>query len=409
MANTIEVVDVSKRYLIGAQAPNSLREAISRRLSWRAPSDPEREVWSLRNVSFEVQAGEVVGVIGRNGAGKSTLLKVLSRITEPTSGVTRTRGRVASLLEVGTGFHAELTGRENVYLNGAILGLTRREITERFDAIVEFSGVGRYIDTPIKRYSSGMYLRLAFAVAAHVEPDVLIVDEVLAVGDAEFQRKCLAGMGAVGAQGRTVLLVSHDLDAISRLCPRSLWFDRGALRLDGNTQDVIDAYLQSTREAAAEQAAVADHRGRLVLNAVRTVDPSGQPTNLLRRDRPFDLEVDLSVLEPVPGLDIALYLVNQRGTRIFDEVWSDVASRRAEAPGRYVAAMTVPPLLNAGDYSVGVWIGQGYEEILAVDAATSFTLEGSTKGRPDRVVELLLPWRCRAVEDVSRGSVQHSR
>ncbi len=414
MPNAIEVVNVSKRYRIGAKAPNSIREAITGRLAWRTPADPEREVWSLRDVSFNVEAGEVVGVIGRNGAGKSTLLKVLSRITEPTTGVTRTRGRVASLLEVGTGFHAELTGRENVYLNGAILGLTRREIGDRFDAIVEFSGVGRYIDTPIKRYSSGMYLRLAFAVAAHVEPDVLIVDEVLAVGDAEFQRKCLAGMGAVGAQGRTVLLVSHDLDAIARLCPRSLWFDGGVLRLDGDTQDVIDAYLQSTRDGGGEQLEVEDARGRVLLHAVRTVDPSGQSTNILRRDRPFDVEVDISVRERIPGLDIALFLVNQRGARVFDEVWSDVAPTRAEAPGRYVASITVPPLLNAGDYAIGVWIGQGYEEILSAEAATNFTLEGSSKGRPDRIVELLLPWQCRPVDDDAQhqqpaASHQHRR
>ncbi|MPY94079.1 MAG: ATP-binding cassette domain-containing protein [Acidimicrobiia bacterium] len=401
MTNAIEAHEVSKRYRTGARAPSSLREAITARLAWRTPADPTREVWPLRDVTFEVATGEVLGVIGRNGAGKSTLLKVLSRITEPTSGVTRTRGRVASLLEVGTGFHPELTGRENVYLNGAILGLHRREITERLDAIVEFSGVGRYIDTPIKRYSSGMNLRLAFAVAAHVEPDVLIVDEVLAVGDAEFQRKCLAGMGAVGADGRTVVLVSHDLDAVSRLCPRSLWVDGGRLRMDGRTEDVVDAYMRSTRQGPTVGEDVEDPQGRVVLHAVRTADHAGQETTALRRDRPFRIEVELSLRERVPGLDIALYLLNQRGVRVFDEVWSDTVPERAEGPGRLAASVTVPPLLNVGDYAVGVWVGQGFEEILSVDAAAAFSLEGSAKGRPDRVVELLVPWQCRTVTGAS--------
>jgi ABC-2 type transport system ATP-binding protein/lipopolysaccharide transport system ATP-binding protein len=393
-ANAIEVHDLSKRYRIGAKAPSSLREAITSRLSWRKEPAAEREVWSLRDVSFEVGVGEVVGVVGRNGAGKSTLLKVLSRITEPTSGMSRTRGRVASLLEVGTGFHAELTGRENVFLNGAILGLTRKEIRDRFDAIVAFSGVEKYIDTPIKRYSSGMNLRLAFAVAAHVQPEILIVDEVLAVGDAEFQRKCLAGMGEVGAQGTTVVLVSHDLDAVARLCPRSLWMDRGQLRLDGPTDEVLDAYMRSTRDGGGGVAEeVSDSKGRLVLHAVRTADHAGQHTNILRRDRPFDIEVDLTLHERVPGLDIALYVVNQRGVRVLDEVWSDTVAERPEGPGRFVASVQVPPVLNVGDYAIGVWVGQGFEEIVSVDAATSVSLDGSTKGRPDRVVELMLPWR----------------
>jgi hypothetical protein len=282
-----------------------------------------------------------------------------------------------------------------VFLNGAILGLTRKEIRERFDAIVDFSGVEKYIDTPIKRYSSGMNLRLAFAVAAHVQPEVLIVDEVLAVGDAEFQRKCLAGMGEVGRQGSTVVMVSHDLDAVSRLCPRSMWLDKGQVRQDGATADVLDAYLRSTREAGTAGEEVADSRGRMVLHGVRTTDHAGQATNLLRRDRPFEIEVELSLNDRVPGLDVALYLVNQRGVRVFDEVWSDTAGDRPEGPGRFVASVRVPPVLNVGDYAVGVWIGQGFEEILSVDAATSFSLEGSAKGRPDRVVELLLPWSCR--------------
>jgi len=202
-------------------------------------------IWALRDVSFEVDEGEVVGIIGRNGAGKSTLLKILSKITYPTSGKVKVKGRVASLLEVGTGFHEELTGRENVYLNGSILGMRKREVDERLDAIVAFSGVEQFIDTPIKRYSSGMRLRLGFAVAAHLEPDVLIVDEVLAVGDAGFQKKCIATMEGLRKGGRTVLFVSHNLAAVENLCSRGIWIDAGKIRMDGGVTDAIKGYMGS--------------------------------------------------------------------------------------------------------------------------------------------------------------------
>src|SRR4051812_33843922 len=210
--HAIETEHLTKRYLLGQGQATTLREAIASRSGRAAP----REILSLDDVGLEVEQGEALAVIGANGAGKSTLLKILSRITEPTSGVSRTRGRVAALLEVGTGFHPELTGRENVYLNGAILGMTRRDIKRRYDEIIEFAGVARFVDTPVKRYSSGMYLRLAFSVAAHLEPDILVVDEVLAVGDAEFQRKCISAMASAEQAGRTVVFVSHDLDAITR-------------------------------------------------------------------------------------------------------------------------------------------------------------------------------------------------
>lgn len=262
----IRVEGIGKRYRIGETRPSfpTLRDAIAasaRRAgsvlfsplrSFRERTRPET-FWALRDVSFEVQEGEVVGIIGGNGAGKSTLLKILSRITEPTEGRAEIHGRVGSLLEVGTGFHPELTGRENTYLNGAILGMTRREIAQKFDEIVAFAEVERFIDTPVKHYSSGMYLRLAFAVAAHLEPEILIVDEVLAVGDASFQKKCLGKMGDVARQGRTVLFVSHNMDAIQRLCNRSLMLERGRVVAEGPTAGVVERYLSQGLGAAGPE------------------------------------------------------------------------------------------------------------------------------------------------------------
>jgi len=251
MSIAIEVDSLSKKYRLGEYqaAYGTLRETLvhaGRRIMRKEHHRPASEVWALRDVSFEVPEGQVLGVIGRNGAGKSTLLKILTRIAFPTEGRAEIRGRVGSLLEVGTGFNQELTGRENVYLNGAILGMKRREIEQRFDDIVEFSGVERFIDTPVKRYSSGMYVRLAFAVAAHLEPEILFVDEVLSVGDAEFQRRCLGRMEELANTGRTVLFVSHALPAVAQLCDRAIWIDGGHLVGDGKAAEVIANYLHQT-------------------------------------------------------------------------------------------------------------------------------------------------------------------
>jgi lipopolysaccharide transport system ATP-binding protein len=263
----VQVVNLSKQYQIGSirDKDQSFRQAINgaARAPLRILSDlargenpfrtPEENlIWALRDVSFEVEQGGVLGIIGRNGAGKSTLLKILTRITSPTGGYARIKGRVGSLLEVGTGFHAELTGRENTYMSGAILGMRRAEIDRKFDEIVEFSGIARFIDTPVKRYSSGMYLRLAFAVAAHLEPDVLLVDEVLAVGDAEFQQKCLGKMGRTAEEGRTVLFVSHNMNAVKFLCDDAIWLENGQIKLSGSAGDVIDTYLGSVRHQATQ-------------------------------------------------------------------------------------------------------------------------------------------------------------
>src|SRR5215213_7542521 len=251
----IELDGVGKRYRLGEHhgSGTDLRETVDRvlrRLRGRARS-PRHEIWSLRDVSFTVDEGEAIGIIGANGAGKSTLLKIVSNITTPTEGRCRTRGRIGSLLEVGTGFHGELTGLENTYLNGAILGMTRRDVTRRLDEIIEFAGLAEFIDTPVKRYSSGMYLRLGFSIAAHLEADILVVDEVLAVGDTEFQRRCLGKMSEVEQSGRTVLFVSHDMEAMARLCSRTMWLDRGEVRATGATTEVIDAYIRSTGSGAA--------------------------------------------------------------------------------------------------------------------------------------------------------------
>jgi lipopolysaccharide transport system ATP-binding protein len=247
----IRAEGVGKQYRIGTarQAYGSLREtatqAVRRALGREARAPAAQEIWALKDVSFAVKRGEVLGVIGRNGAGKSTLLKILSRITPPTDGRIDIRGRIGTLLEVGTGFHPELTGRENIFLNGAILGMTRAEIRRKFDEIVDFSGVEKFIDTPVKRYSSGMYVRLAFAVAAHLEPEILLVDEVLAVGDAEFQKKCLGKMGDVAKGGRTVIFVSHNMAAIRDLCPRAILVHEGQLAVDAASDDAISRYLTS--------------------------------------------------------------------------------------------------------------------------------------------------------------------
>jgi ABC-type polysaccharide/polyol phosphate transport system ATPase subunit len=391
----IEVEHLSKRYVLGEGQPGeSLRDAAMRTL--RRIGSPQRqirsEIWSLRDVSFEVPEGQALGVIGRNGAGKSTLLKVLSRITEPTIGTSRTRGRVAALLEVGTGFHAELTGRENVYLNGAILGLTRNDIDRRFDEIVSFSGVERFIDTPIKRYSTGMHLRLAFAVAAHLEPDVLVVDEVLAVGDAEFQSKCLGRMSLVERAGHTVVFVSHNLDAIADLCQRCIWLENGQVAAIGQTSTVIERYLAVQSLQPRATAYTADPHGRVSLDAVHVVNQDGQQAEMFRRDIPLTVAVEFTVYTAIPGLDLSAQISTARGVEVLNEAWSDTLPQRPTEPGTYVARLQIPPLLNVGEYVVGVWFGTVYDTFLHDTAARRFRLEGDTKGRPRRVIDLRLPW-----------------
>lgn len=301
----IKVENLSKKYLIGTaqQRHDTLRDLVvdrARNIFRRDQSD-ETILWSLKDVSFDVRPGEVVGIIGRNGAGKSTLLKILSRITEPTTGRAELNGRVGSLLEVGTGFHPELTGRENIYLNGAILGMRRVEIDRKFDEIVAFSEIGKFLDTPVKRYSSGMYVRLAFAVAAHLETEILLVDEVLAVGDAEFQRKCIGKMDEVSSRGRTILYVSHNLASVQALCHRTIWLSGGTLAMDASTPDVISSYLDKTDLLADVNVAQRQDRvgeGEVKLIGVHISNYESPPSELLVTGKParfvFRVAGDLS-------------------------------------------------------------------------------------------------------------------
>jgi lipopolysaccharide transport system ATP-binding protein len=357
MSVAIEVDSISKRYRIGEYraAYGTLRESLvhaGRRLTGREHQRPTTEVWALRDVSFEVPEGQVLGVIGRNGAGKSTLLKILTRIVTPTSGRAEIRGRVGSLLEVGTGFNQELTGRENVYLNGAILGMKRREIERRFDDIVEFSGVERFIDTPVKRYSSGMYVRLAFAVAAHFEPEIMLVDEVLSVGDAEFQRRCLGRMEELGNAGRTVVFVSHGLPAIAQLCDRAIWIDSGRAVDDGKPSDVIASYLHKARSTGPERIWTeesAPGNDLVQILAIRALFHEGMPPGVVDVRRPIGIEITFRVLREGKPLFPKIKVLDGEGAVAFNAMDTDERWLQPTPPGEYVSTAWIPAhLLNEG-------------------------------------------------------------
>ncbi len=379
MSTAIRVEHLAKRYRIGA-AQTKFRYGMLREVLVDVVTTPVRMVkalsgkslrgtdvtayiWALNDISFEVEEGRVLGIIGRNGAGKSTLLKVLSRVTEPTRGMVTVRGRVGSLLEVGTGFHPELTGRENIYLNGAILGMKRTEIERKFDEIVAFSEVEQFIDTPVKRYSSGMYLRLAFAVAAHLEPEILVVDEVLAVGDAEFQKKCLGKMGDVAQQGRTVLFVSHNMSAILRLTQEAIVIEKGRLVKRAPTQEAVDFYLSAGHAEAGERIWEADEVPASAAPfqpiALRVKDSRGRIVDTVRSAEPAQLEFEYRLAAPITGLRVGLYLSTMRGDYVltsFDtdqpEKYEKYGTRQA---GCYISRCLIPAdLFNEGRYALGV-------------------------------------------------------
>ncbi len=374
MTTVIQVEHLGKRYRLGLapQKYQTLSEKVSNAFSaplraLRRAQPPKADgadtLWALQDVSFSVEEGQVLGIIGRNGAGKSTLLKILSRITEPTTGSVTLRGRVGSLLEVGTGFHPELTGRENIYLNGAILGMKRAEIERKFDEIVAFSEVERFIDTPVKRYSSGMYLRLAFAVAAHLEPEILVVDEVLAVGDAEFQKKCIGKMGDVAQQGRTVLFVSHNMSAVLRLTQEAILLEQGRLKLRGPSAEIVDAYLSAGNARAGERLWQPDEIPAEAVPfrpiALRLRDQKGAVVETVRSVEPFFIEMEYELTAPIVGLRVGVYLTTARGDQVltsFDTDDQQRFERYATRPaGRYISRCTVPAdLLNGGRYTLGV-------------------------------------------------------
>ena len=413
MPVAIRVQGLAKKYRLGEYqaAYGTLRESMThagRRLVGREPDREKPEIWALREVTFDVQEGEVLGVIGRNGAGKSTLLKVLTRITTPTAGRAELRGRVGSLLEVGTGFHPELTGRENIYLNGSILGMRRREIQQKLPEIIEFSGVEAFIDTPVKRYSSGMYVRLAFSVAAHFEPEIMLVDEVLAVGDAEFQARCLGRMEDLGATGRTVLFVSHNMQAIAQLCDRAILMDQGRVVLDGPSEEVVAHYLQTTAGAGSSHEWIEDEApgDELVrLRSVRVVRADGSSADYVDVREPVGIEIGFRVLGHGPPVVPKVKLV-AGGHVAFNAMDTDPRWNEPSPPGDYLATAWIPGnLLNEGlimidpaicsidspklHHHVSVWQAVSFH---VQDPGKGGSARGSFTGQWRGVVRPLLEW-----------------
>jgi lipopolysaccharide transport system ATP-binding protein len=388
MTSAILVSGLGKQYRLGASTSGygTLRDALAQR--FRPAPQARGTIWALRDVSFEVAQGEALGLIGPNGAGKTTLLKILSRITDPSRGEARIRGRVGSLLEVGTGFHPELTGRENVYLNGAILGMRRREIERRFDAIIAFAEVERFVDTPVKRYSTGMGVRLAFAIAAHLEPDVLLVDEVLAVGDASFQAKCLGKMGEVSGEGRTVLLVSHNMAAMATFAERCIWLDHGGVVRDGPAPDVIRSYVEASVadtggevDLSPERPVSSKHHQELRFSSVRLAGPDDRARSRFFEGEPITIEAEFRASRPAHLVELRAYVKSFMGTPLFSVV---SGARTVDvSPGLWRASATIDPNhLRQGRYVVGLELTTGMLQD-RVDEAIRFEVEPSLQGAED--------------------------
>lgn len=411
--SALHISELSKLYRIRPGEGNcyrSLREEIMHAVSWPLRAirgerqRPWVDVWALKDVNFDVQPGEVVGVVGRNGAGKSTLLKILSRVTKPTRGYAELRGRVGSLLEVGTGFHPELTGRENIFLSGAVLGMKRAEIARKFDEIVAFAEVEKFLDTPVKRYSSGMFVRLAFSVAIHLNPDILIVDEVLAVGDAAFQKKCFGKVRDAADAGRTVLFVSHNLAAVNQFCTRAIWLEQGQLRADGEPGEVTRKYLSDNELLVAQrqwndpQTAPGDDHVRL--NGVRLTQ-GNQTTPVIDINQSFAIEVDFEALQPVQSLVAGVSLFHSDTSCILAAVdWQPTTL----PPGRYRKTAHFPaPLLAEGRISVLVRLFSYEPDVTyvnqrdllmfdAVDSDSPLSVRGPIKGDWPGQVRIPLEW-----------------
>ncbi|NJM75681.1 MAG: ABC transporter ATP-binding protein [Acaryochloridaceae cyanobacterium RU_4_10] len=423
MSDTIiSAENIGKKYIVGHQQQQyvALRDVVahsvktlSHRLNPYKPHSSlstanttfKEEFWALKNVSFEIKQGDRVGIIGRNGAGKSTLLKILSRITEPTTGRVNLKGRVASLLEVGTGFHPELTGRENIYLNGAILGMGKVEIHHKFDEIAAFAEVEKFLDTPVKRYSSGMYVRLAFSVAAHLEPEILVVDEVLAVGDVQFQKKCLGKMEDVAEnEGRTVLFVSHNMAAIKRLCSQGILLQQGKLLINDNIDNVIQNYLAksiSIDRVITWEINDAPKTSEMILREIRILDDQRRVSSTLSTADSIIVEIEYDLLIPIRGLRIVIGLLTQDGVTVFSSSDLFNAPDSARLAGKHISRCTIPGnLLNIGSYILSLYVDIPKIKILFnTQEYLSFTISelannpmGIGAGTPKGIINPQLNW-----------------
>jgi lipopolysaccharide transport system ATP-binding protein len=416
MQHAIVVDQLYKKYRLGELQHNMLRDAFisgARRLIGRKPATPpdENHLWALNGISLEIKQGEIVGIIGRNGAGKSTLLKVLSRITFPTAGQVKVSGRVASLLEVGTGFHEELTGRENIYLNGSILGMTKREIETSMEQIVHFADIDGFLDTPIKRYSSGMRMRLGFSVAAHLNPDVLFVDEVLAVGDVSFQKKCLSSMRNLGSGGRTILFVSHNLAAVENLCNRAIWISNGKVQMDGDSREVIKAYLKdvSVSDQSGMDLTMVKTRsgtGQVRFTRLELCGPDGCEQHAVHSGDALSIKMYYECQRDIPHLNFGFRLFSNLGAKLTDlHTWGTGVDIPLTPVGPGEITLEIDFLnLMPGTYYLGIWaasIGGEWHDVL--DHVMTLEVEpsdyfGSGRGIESRFGLLFFPCRWRVSE-----------
>ena len=386
MNNIIQIKNLSKRYRIGIKeemhdsligkvssflmSPFNNFRRVQKLSKFKGKNSGEDIIWALRDISADIKPGEIVGIIGSNGAGKSTLLKILSRIVEPTGGSAIINGRVASLLEIGTGFHKELSGRENIYLNGTILGMKKHEIKDKFEEIVEFSEISKFIDTPVKRYSSGMYVRLAFAVAAHLDPEILIVDEVLAVGDAAFQKKCLGKMSETAQEGRTVLFVSHNMHTIQDLCKRTILLQDGKIVEDGNTHEVVSSYLRPIKEHAIEGESNLQNwpgarksPGKIRASYLRTLDKDGKTCSVFNIYDPITFELEIDNIDK-NGFVVSFLVNDNQGNLVYQVRSQDSPIDTEHVPSSVKVQMTIPELkVVEKQYTVDIWIGNHHDYI----------------------------------------------
>lgn len=391
MEPIIDIQHVSKRYSIGGrEAYHSLRDSLAGLFDFRS-RPASKEFWALQDVNFQIMPGETIGIIGRNGAGKSTLLKILSQITPPTKGKIKMNGRVASLLEVGTGFHPELTGRENIYLNGAILGMTQKEIEAKFDEIVGFAEIEKFLDTPIKRYSSGMYVRLAFAVAAHLEPEILVVDEVLAVGDAQFQEKCLGKMGRVAKDGRTVLFVSHNMTAIRSLCQRAVFLKDGKVIADGPADAVVHTYTSELKKPVLvkewKRVADAPQNQGAVLEEVALRGHDGEPLSHITTETPFRIDVTYRVTQKDAAVGLTAILYDAENNCVFSSINNhEPAWYGKDMPaGTYTSSCYIPGnLLNEGWFHLSINLfGKAFSDATTASEVLRFEIHDAPSVRGD--------------------------